>query len=150
MNLPKSVLLSPGSLVRSYLILFQGSLEYSVAKVFPKSPTTSILRCSWAILPTSRTERDSHLLLFFQTLSQYAQMDRDRSNLINNLAKRFPELVKSNHVLKPTGVGRGTRPIKAHLETLPGGPGVQTLVFCGPRQVNEDKEVCVHQNSFTS
>ncbi|GJJ78615.1 centromere protein P [Entomortierella parvispora] len=84
----------------------------------------------------SRTERNSQLLLFFQTLSQYAQMDRDRSNLINNLAKRFPELVKSNHSPKSTGAGRGAKSIRSRLpslETLPGGPGVQTLVFCGPR-----------------
>ncbi|KAF9935986.1 hypothetical protein BGZ67_002756 [Mortierella alpina] len=72
----------------------------------------------------SRVKRESMLLPFFQTLSQYAQMDYDRRSLMDKLAKRFPKLIKSNHALRKLPVD-GT--------VLPGGSGVQSLTFRSAR-----------------
>ncbi|CAO3570223.1 unnamed protein product [Mortierella alpina] len=72
----------------------------------------------------SRVRRESTLLLFFQTLSQYAQMDFDRRSSMDRLAKRFPELIKSNHAL---------RKLPVDVTILPGGAGVQSLTFGSAR-----------------
>ncbi|KAF9560935.1 hypothetical protein EC968_005963 [Mortierella alpina] len=72
----------------------------------------------------SRVKRESMLLPFFQTLSQYAQMDYDRRSLMDKLAKRFPKLIKSNHALHK-------RPVDGTM--LPGGSGVQQLTFRSAR-----------------
>ncbi|KAF9948092.1 hypothetical protein BGZ70_002372 [Mortierella alpina] len=72
----------------------------------------------------SRVRRESLLLPFFQTLSQYAQMDFDRRSLMDRLAKRFPKLIKSNHALRKLPVDGAM---------LPGGPGVQSLTFRSDR-----------------
>ncbi|KAF9984767.1 hypothetical protein BGZ65_012648, partial [Modicella reniformis] len=48
----------------------------------------------------SRVQNESLLLPFFRTFVQYAQMDYDRQSAMNNLAKRFPQLVKSNHSIR--------------------------------------------------
>ncbi|KAF9273564.1 hypothetical protein BGZ68_001394 [Mortierella alpina] len=72
----------------------------------------------------SRVKRESKLLPFFQTFSQYAQMDYDRRSLMDKLAKRFPKLIKSNHALRKLPVD-GT--------VLPGGSGVQSLTFRSAR-----------------
>lgn len=73
-----------------------------------------------------RVKRESKLLPFFQTFSQYAQMDYDRRSLMDKLAKRFPKLIKSNHALRKLLVD-GT--------VLPGGSGVQSLTFRSARYV---------------
>ncbi|KAG0042400.1 hypothetical protein BGZ83_000504 [Gryganskiella cystojenkinii] len=90
----------------------------------------------------ARTERDSNLLRFFQALSQYVQMDEDRSTLINNLAKRFPDLIKSNRTLRrlssKSTAARSLRYSALTQGITPGGPGVQTLVFCGSRKASPE------------
>ncbi|KAG0201683.1 hypothetical protein BGX28_005566 [Mortierella sp. GBA30] len=73
----------------------------------------------------SSVQRDSLLLPFFQTLSQYAQMDYDRRSLMDTLAGRFPQLIKSGH---------STRKFLEGKTVLPGGPGVQSLTFSSIRR----------------
>jgi hypothetical protein len=83
------------------------------------------------------------LLPFFRTLLQYAQMDYDRRTLMNNLAQRFPRLLKANHAFFKLTKFNLRSPSKKTLNktdayassrwVLPGGHGVQTLTFSGSR-----------------
>lgn len=80
------------------------------------------------------------LLPFFRTLLKYAQMDYDRRTLMNNLAQRFPRLLKANHAFfklsksKVRSSSMGFDKVDASSRwALPGGPGVQTLTFSGIR-----------------
>ncbi|KAF8978058.1 hypothetical protein BGZ46_006859 [Entomortierella lignicola] len=70
----------------------------------------------------SRVQNESLLLPFFRTLSQYAQMDHDRQTVMDNLAKRFPKLLKTNHAI--TKLSKASRPgkqadEKATLDAIP-------------------------------
>ncbi|KAG0368759.1 hypothetical protein BGX24_002704 [Mortierella sp. AD032] len=92
----------------------------------------------------SSAEKYSMLLPFFRTLLQYAQMDYDRRTLMNNLAQRFPRLLKANHAFFKLSKSKVRSPSKIALDktnasdssrwVLPGGPGVQTLTFSGARK----------------
>ncbi|KAF9119859.1 hypothetical protein BGW39_011862 [Mortierella sp. 14UC] len=92
----------------------------------------------------SSAEKHSMLLPFFRTLLQYAQMDYDRRTLMNNLAQRFPRLLKANHASFKLSKAKVRSPSKMALGkndaydtsrwVLPGGPGVQTLTFSGARK----------------
>ncbi|KAF9901405.1 hypothetical protein EC991_006204 [Linnemannia zychae] len=92
----------------------------------------------------SSAEKYSMLLPFFRTLLQYAQMDYDRRKLMNNLAQRFPRLLKANHAFfklskskvrsAPTVALDKTDAYDSSRWVLPGSPGVQTLTFSGERK----------------
>lgn len=80
------------------------------------------------------------LLPFFRTLLKYAQMDYDRRTLMNNLAQRFPRLLKANHAFFKLSKSKVRSPSMGFDKAdafsrwaLPGGPGVQTLTFSGTR-----------------
>ncbi|KAF9198555.1 hypothetical protein BGZ49_000596 [Haplosporangium sp. Z 27] len=86
----------------------------------------------------SRVQNESLLLPFFRTLSQYAQMDHDRQTVMDNLAKRFPKLLKTNHAItklsKAPRLGPGNKNTFTLPRISPAGPGVQSLTFCGARK----------------
>lgn len=83
------------------------------------------------------------LLPFFRTLLQYAQMDYDRRTLMNNLARRFPRLLKANHAFFKLAKSKVRSPSKKSFNKTdayassqwapPGCHGVQTLTFSGSR-----------------
>ncbi|KAF9189227.1 hypothetical protein BGZ51_009752 [Haplosporangium sp. Z 767] len=101
------------------------SLDLADVKVtLPRSVQSELRRF------ISRVERDSMLLPFFQTLSQYAQMDYDRQALMNRLAERFPRFVKTNYTINKLLHADAI----LSLQTLPGGSGVQSLTFSGARK----------------
>ncbi|KAF9139317.1 hypothetical protein BG015_002068 [Linnemannia schmuckeri] len=86
----------------------------------------------------SNAEEHAMLLPFFRTFLKYAQMDYDRKTLMNNLAQRFPRLLKANHAFFKLSKSKvrslSTSFDKADASSrwvLPGGPGVQTLTFSG-------------------
>lgn len=94
------------------------------------------------------------LLPFFRTLLKYAQMDYDRRTLMNNLAQRFPRLLKANHAffklskskVRSSSMGFDKTDTSSRW-ALPGGPGVQTLTFSGTRYSHS---CCVYFELFVS
>ncbi|KAF8927995.1 hypothetical protein BGZ58_009955 [Dissophora ornata] len=86
----------------------------------------------------SRAQSECLLMPFFRTLSQYAQMDCDRQSLMNKLAKRFPQLVKSSRAIRRLSKSPLPRPGASDKSsssfTSPAGPGVQLMTFCGARK----------------
>ncbi|KAI8598222.1 hypothetical protein EDD21DRAFT_383090 [Dissophora ornata] len=86
----------------------------------------------------SRAQSECLLMPFFRTLSQYAQMDFDRQSLMNKLAKRFPQLVKSSRAIRRLSKSPLPRPGASDKSsssfTSPAGPGVQLMTFCGARK----------------
>ncbi|KAF9173231.1 hypothetical protein BGX21_009697 [Mortierella sp. AD011] len=85
----------------------------------------------------SSAQSKSLLLPFFRTLSQYGQMDYDRQVVMNNLAKRFPKLLKTNRVINKSVKARQslkTEDAASPIGVSPAGPGVQSLTFCGARK----------------
>ncbi|KAF9907516.1 hypothetical protein BX616_000408 [Lobosporangium transversale] len=84
-----------------------------------------------------RAQSESLLLPFFRTLILYAQMDYDRQTLMNNLARRFPNLVKINQTISRLSKNlrsKSTTSDEPITHVSPAGSGVQTLVFSGPRK----------------
>ncbi|KAG0282911.1 hypothetical protein BGZ96_012718 [Linnemannia gamsii] len=89
----------------------------------------------------SSAEKHAMLLPFFRTLLQYSQMDYDRRTLMNNLARRFPRLLKANHTFFKLAKSKVRSPLKKSFNKTdayassqwapPGGHGVQTLTFSG-------------------
>ncbi|KAG0371315.1 hypothetical protein BC939DRAFT_504790 [Gamsiella multidivaricata] len=85
---------------------------------------------------TSRAQNESLLMPFFQTFSQYAQMDYDRQSAMNSLAKRFPRLVKSNQSISRMAKKKQSTLSAMDISSFmsPAGPGVQSMTFSGARK----------------
>lgn len=93
----------------------------------------------------STAEKHAMLLPFFRTLLKYAQMDYDRRTLMNNLAQRFPRLLKANHAFFKLSKSKVRSPSMGFDKAdafsrwaLPGGPGVQTLTFSGTSKTSPE------------
>ncbi|KAG0023913.1 hypothetical protein BGZ80_007274 [Entomortierella chlamydospora] len=80
-----------------------------------------------------------------RTLSQYAQMDYDRQVVMDNLAKRFPKLLKTNRIINKSVKARqspNTKDATSPIGVSPAGPGVQSLTFCGARYHGFPCSIC--------